>query len=580
MLDITHRLDYPQLAADAAAAFESLQPAEREVRSIDGRWYLARILPYRTGEHRIDGAVLTFIDFTTLHHAEERARHNEQRALDGAAAMMTLDARGHVVHWSLAAQALFGRSAAQMAGQPAEMLDAPADRTRGALAAELRRASETGCAEGTRSHQAADGSSLPCRSVTLALLGPGPVAFVRVLRPAGAAGDERDRQLDAARSERASAEASNALKDEFLAVMSHELKQPLNLIGVNAQVLARLPEVRESSLAVRALDNINRSVRGQSKIIEDLLDLSRMRTGKLTLSLAPLDLVALVRSIVEVAQADASTSQLDVCFDTDHEPVLVYADGVRLEQVVWNLLGNAIKFTPAGGRITLKVTTHGEEARLEVRDSGQGIAREFLPHIFEMFDQGDGVGQRNRGGLGIGLALVRQLMELHGGRVAADSAGSGQGATLTIWVPLYVSSVGTPSPPQKAGQARALEGIQLLLVDDNAETVESLAFLLELEGARVLRATDAAAALELAREHAAAIDVLLSDIGMPGMDGYQLVAALRALPEFGDKPAVALTGFGRTEGGERALRAGFSAKLTKPVGLEALVSTIHSLRGT
>src|SRR5690606_37302031 len=145
-----------------------------------------------------------------------------------------------------------------------------------------------------------------------------------------------------------------------------------------------------------------------------------------------------------------------------------------------------------------------------------------------------------------------QLMELHGGRVAADSAGSGQGATLTIWVPLYVSSVGTPSPPQKAGQARALEGIQLLLVDDNAETVESLAFLLELEGARVLRATDAAAALELAREHAAAIDVLLSDIGMPGMDGYQLVAALRTLPEFGDKPAVALTGFGRTEGGERA----------------------------
>jgi two-component system CheB/CheR fusion protein len=398
-------------------------------------------------------------------------------------------------------------------------------------------------------------------------------------RGGGKADDGTGEARTAERLQRATALRASALRDEFLSVMSHELKQPLNLIAVNAQVLSRLPELRASPVASRAVQTIHASVRGQSRIIEDLLDLSRMRTGKLELVRQPLDMAALVQAAAEMAAADASAGAIDVALEVPDSPVLVSADPVRLEQVIWNLLGNAVKFTPPGGRVTLALAVEGAHARLDVRDTGRGIAPAFLSRIFDMFDQGDGQDGRNRGGLGIGLALVRQLVELHGGRVAAHSGGPGHGTCMSVWLPLLEETPPAVTVDTSKLPAGVLTGLRILLVDDNPETVESLAMLLALEQAETLTATDGGTALRLAGERSGALDLLLTDIGMPGMDGYALAEAIHVLPGLQDLPVIALTGFGRSEGAGEAQRSGIAAQLVKPVTLDALVAAIDRVLG-
>jgi two-component system CheB/CheR fusion protein len=309
-------------------------------------------------------------------------------------------------------------------------------------------------------------------------------------------------------------------------------------------------------------------------LVNDLLDLSRLQTGKLALNRQSISLSPVLAESLESVRAEAEAKQVTLDLRLPAASLIVEADTVRVQQIVWNLLSNALKFTPDGGQVTLSLEPEGGQARLVVEDTGQGISAEFLPHVFEMFRQADATPTRQHGGMGIGLALVRQLVELHGGRVEVASGGVGRGARFTVWLPLHATA---PESGGAAGQGTAgeLAGLRILVVDDTQDTVEVLRALLEMEGAAVETATGGAEALRLAE--AQDFDLIFSDISMPGMDGYALLAELRRRLRTAGVPAVALTGFGRTKDMERARAAGFSAHLTKPISLTKLLETSQAL---
>ncbi|UXI68925.1 CheR family methyltransferase [Tahibacter amnicola] len=582
ILDITHRLAYPDLAADAKAAFETLRLIEREVRSRDGSWFVARALPYRTAENKIDGAVLTFVNITTLRRTEERLRVGESQINQmstnvGDHAIISLDADGLVVAWNPAAENLFGYTATEMAGAPLDRIFMPEDQSRGLPGKDFRAANAHGRTESERWFLRKDGTHRYCRSAVTRLDATQLVGYAMVVRDITARA-RRDEESDLAeRRERQlleQSESASALKDEFLAVMSHELKHPLNLISVNAEVMARLPELQNAQRAQRALTTIRRAVQSQTMIINDLLDLSRMRTGKLALNFSTVDLVATVRGIAEVARADVATANLTVEYEEPPYDVLIRADSTRVDQVVWNLLSNAIKFTPAGGTIQLQVSKDHRHGRLDVHDTGQGIDPQFLPRIFDMFGQASARAASEQSGLGIGLALVKQLMEHHGGRVEATSPGIGRGTTLSLWFPL-ISSKLMPPPSMEAQVNAQLDGLDILIVDDTKDTLDAVSSLLQLEGAKVTVADSGARALELVKSHN--FDLMLSDVGMPEMDGYALMRELRRNSAVDGMKTIALTGYGRNSDVEKALQAGFDAHVSKPLSMPKLVAAISSI---
>jgi two-component system, chemotaxis family, CheB/CheR fusion protein len=365
-------------------------------------------------------------------------------------------------------------------------------------------------------------------------------------------------------------EKADRLKDEFLATLSHELRNPLNSIIGNAAILLRSSQTEHSSFVQRAAETIHRNASAQARLINDLLDLSRLQTGKLALDRQVIALAPVLADAVESVRETARARQITLEVRLSQEPLLVAADAVRLEQIVWNLLNNALKFTPdGGGKVTLSLEREQNQAKLVVEDNGQGIERDFLPHIFEMFSQEDARTTKLHGGMGIGLALVRQLAELHGGRVEAESAGVGQGARFTVWLPLYQAKPKTDRAVASGGNV-GLAGLHILVVDDTPDSVEMMRVLLEMEGARVTTATSGTEALRQAA--AADFDLIISDISMPGMDGYELMDRLRREARTANVPAIALTGFGRPEDAERARRAGFTTHLTKPLNFDYLVN--------
>jgi two-component system CheB/CheR fusion protein len=581
LLDLTHRLDYDELADDVSATFETLRPVEREVRSLDGRWYIVRLLPYRTTEDRIEGAIMTFFDITERRQAEEQARVNEARMRMVAEsthdyAIITMDAEGRATSWNKGAERMFGYTEAEMLGHTLDQLFTPEDRERGAREEEMRRARDEGRAEDERWHLRKDGSRFYASGVTNPLGADAAYGYAKIARDE----TERLRQIserDAAFShehdERTGAEHASAMKDQFLAIMSHELRQPLNMIGINADLLSRIPEVRHSNLAARCAETIRTSVLSQAKIIEDLLDLSRVRTGKLALSVAPLHAGKVVGAIIDVARADPSASGLLIEADLD-DSLVVMADTVRFEQIVMNLLSNAIKFTPQGGTISIRLAAHDGAMHLDVKDSGQGIAPGSLNKVFEMFGQPNSVTTRAKGGLGIGLALVRELVNLHGGRIEAHSEGIGKGACFRVCLPL-IEQGGNDVGGAPADAQLDIAGLRVLLVDDVEDAVLVMQSLLEMYGADVRVATSARQALEiLGREE---VYLLISDISMPDMDGYGLLREVRKMPRYATLPAVAVTGLGREQDIAAARQAGFSAHLGKPLSVERLLAIIPGL---
>jgi two-component system CheB/CheR fusion protein len=582
LLDLTHKLDYDQLAEDVGATFDTLRQVEREVRSNDGRYYIVRLLPYRTNEDRIEGAVMTFFDITARRQAEEQARASEARMRMVAEsandyAIITQDEEGRITSWNKGAEQLFGWTADEMAGQPLDRLFTPEDLAAGAPADELRRAREDGRAEDERWHVRKDGSRFFCSGVTTPLRNGDFYGYAKIARDETARerqGKEREQALTREQAVRSDVENAAALKDEFLAVMSHELRHPLNMIHINVELLSRMPELRQSPTFLRAATIIRNAVMSQAKIIDDLMDISRVRTGKLTLAMAPVVLDAIAHGIVDVARSDPGARDVHIDISGGAEGAVVLADAVRIEQVLMNLLSNAVKFTPAGGHIDVHLAREEGFVRIDVTDDGQGIAPGFLPQVFDMYGQSHSVTTRSKGGLGIGLALVREIVALHGGRVEAASEGVGKGARFSLWLPLLDGKAPLPHGDEGAAD-EGMAGLRILLVDDMEEMLHSFKSLLEMSGAIVFEAAGASQGLEiLAREH---IDLLISDISMPEVDGYEFLRRVHAMPACANLPAIAITGMRRDSDIAQARAAGFSGHLGKPVSVERLSSIVRDL---
>jgi PAS domain S-box-containing protein len=365
---------------------------------------------------------------------------------------------------------------------------------------------------------------------------------------------------------------ANRLKDEFLATLSHELRNPLNSIAGYADILLRSPDARRLPMVQKAAETIRRNAMTQARLINDLLDLSRLQTGKLAISKQPVRFSAAIGDAINSMRLQAAAKSIRVDLNLSEEALIVEADPVRLQQVVWNLVSNAVKFTPIGGQVAVGLSREGQAAVLKVEDNGQGIDEGFLPYVFEMFRQADARTTRSHGGMGIGLALVKQIIEHHGGSVQAESEGAGKGTCMTVRLPLYDDvAPSLPATPSPDGQ---LNGARLLVVDDTPDSIEMMRSLLEIEGASVTAVLSGAEALEAA-EHSD-FELLISDISMPGMDGYELIRRLREQEGFSDIPAIAITGFGRDEDIYLARAAGFTTHLTKPLDFRVFLKIVNA----
>ncbi len=378
---------------------------------------------------------------------------------------------------------------------------------------------------------------------------------------------ERELLLLRERAAREEAERASRIKDEFLAVLSHELRSPLNPI-LGWSKLLQNGKLSPSATA-EALATIERNAKLQVQLIDDLLDVSRILRGKLVLNAIPLDLGSIISSALETVRLAAEAKSLEI--HTNITPkVSIIGDATRLQQVVWNMLSNAVKFTPSGGKIEVGLTCVGTNAQIQVRDTGKGISAEFLPYVFEHFQQEDGSTTRQFGGLGLGLAIVRQLVELHGGTVGVDSPGEGQGATFTVYIPLAKNAVPTPALPISEQQTVNLEGINILVVDDEPDSREFLTFVLTQQQATVKTVASGAEALKVLAQ--AVPDLLISDIGMPEMDGYMLIQTIRASKPDKFLPAIALTAYAGELNQQKAIAAGFQKHIVKPIDPNTVVA--------
>ena len=579
--DHVHPDDRERVKAAIEVALQGRGDYHVEHRTLgdDGqvRWLASRGIVVRDAGARPLRAVGMVMDITSRQRAEEI--HGHLAAIvefsDDAIIGKTLD--GVVTSWNQGADRLFGYTAAEMVGQPVARIvppDRPDDVSN--ILATIGRGERVDHYETERIHK--DGHRIhvsltvsPIRDAAGRIIGASKIA--RDVTERRLADRERERLLAEARQARAEAEAASRAKDQLLSIVSHELRTPLAAMMGWIRVLAQGKITPERT--ARALRTMERNGRMQAEMIDDLLDVSSSVTGRLRLKLGPVDLGAVAQAALEAIRPDAAAKgvRLEASLDAG---ATVVGDATRLEQVVSNLLNNALKFTPAGERVELHLERTAHEARLVVRDTGRGIAPEFLPQIFEPFRQADDVKLRKSGGLGLGLAIVRSLVEQHRGTVKAESAGEGTGATFTVTLPLSTAAASDPPDPEHAVRADGprLDGVRVLLVDDEMEACEALGALLEERGAEVLTAfsvRDARQALDKWQP-----DVLMSDIRMPDEDGYALVRHLRATG-LRAIPAVAITAYHHEEYGDRTAAAGFDAYVSKPVEPDGLVVLLASL---
>src|SRR5689334_2789277 len=390
---------------------------------------------------------------------------------------------------------------------------------------------------------------------------------------------ERTLLLAAAQSARAEADSANSVKDEFLATLSHELRTPLtSILGWSHLLTGGKLDKQQTA---RAIETIARNARAQGRLIDELLDISRITTGKLCLDLRSVKLAPLIQAVVDDMRpvADGRRIHLEAAFDSDVGPIL--GDPNRLQQIVWNLLTNAIKFTPKGGEVQVRLERNDSHVLITVNDDGQGIATEHLPHVFERFRQADSSNTRSNGGLGLGLSIVRQLVELHQGTITAESSGENAGATFRVMLPLpsrpEVRKAAEKTDPKNERNSlittqHSLNGLHVLVVDDETDTRELVAALLTTCGAEVVSVGSATEALDQMERQR--FDLLISDIGMPEMNGYDLIARIRQFGEEhgGRTPAMALTAYAGFDDRKRALAAGYEMHIPKPFVAAELIS--------
>jgi PAS domain S-box-containing protein len=543
-------------------------------------------------------------DLTQRRHHEEALRQSEERfrlLVEGVSeyAIFMLDVNGRIATWNSGAQRLKGYSAADILGQHFSVFYPPEVRESGWPEHELHVAAERGSFvdEGWRVRK--DGTRM-WANVTITALKDGSgtlLGFAKLTRDltetkrveaVELASQQREEILEAERSARMSAQRATRIKDEFLATLSHELRTPLSSILGWTQVLLRTEGKEMPAQFRRALDVIDRNARAQVQLIDDLLDLSRIMTGKIRLDLREVCVRDIVAAALDAAAPGAHAK--DICIDAllDPIPVTISGDPNRLQQVVWNLLSNAIKFTPAGGRIRVELRRVNAHVELCVSDTGIGIAPGFLPRVFDRFSQRDSSTTRAFGGLGLGLAISKQLIDLHGGSICVASEGEGRGATFTVELPLSIAQAadarafqapaahGARSTASKLPELHQLDGIHAFIVDDETDARELLQHVLENQGARVTSFGSAQEALAALRDTRP--DLIVSDIGMPRMDGYQFMRDLRAGELRSDPiPALALTAFARAEDRKRSLLAGYQAQIAKPFDVDELITMAAGL---
>ena len=597
--DIRAALDVPDLEQMILEVIDTLQTQEQEVQTLSGYWYNLRIRPYRTTENQIDGVVMVLIDIDALKRSAatlEDARNYAETIVETVQTpLVALDANFRVNKANRSFYETFQVSSSETAKSSLFELgngqwNIP----------QLRWILEDILVSDVQLQNfELDHLFEQIGQKTMLLNACKLEREDRALMILLSIEDITERkQFETVRSQllqqeqwaRQQAEIANSAKDEFLANLSHELRNPLTPILGWAQIL-RSGKLKEAD-AIRAIEVIERSARAQSQLIEDILDISRITSGKLAVDTCLIDLRLVVEAALEGVQLSAEAKSIQIVSELTSATVL--GDAARLQQVVWNLLSNAIKFTPAGGRVEIMLSAIDDRAQLQISDTGKGIRAEFLPYIFDRFHQGDASTTKANQGLGLGLSIVRHLLQLHGGTVQADSPGEGQGTTMTLRLPLRASPQNltptidleptflvAPLNASKSDSVPSLEGLHILAVDDLLDTRELVAFVLESYGAEVLTVASARSAIAALTENPGRYDVLISDIGMPEEDGYFLIREVRTLAAEagGEIPAVALTAYASDKERQRAIEAGFQTHIAKPIKPIQLGLIIANLAG-
>src|SRR5262252_2107722 len=541
--------------------------------------------PIRDGGGRIVAGVVSFFDITERKQVEIRLREQAEMLDLAHDAIFAWELGGAISYWNHAAEEIYGYAREEAVGRVShELRETEAIEGIDAFLDSLRL---SGRWMGELRHRTKDGREIVVESrMTLAKRNGQRLVLEtnRDITERKRAEQELERLLESENAARREAEHANRAKDEFLALLSHELRTPLTPMLGWIRMLRRRrvrPEDYDS-----ALEKIERSVESEIKLVSDLLDVSRIITDKMTLNLRTLDLRTIVKTAIEMARSSAEEKGIELVVETGQNEALVSGDPDRLQQVVLNLVSNAIKFTPPCGRVEARLERAGEHLELIVKDTGQGISPEFLPHVFERFRQADSSVARAHGGLGLGLSITRRLVELHDGSIHAKSEGEGRGSTFTVKIPLAVNHR-EPSDSARQissgyGRVRefdpvSLEGVRILMVDDDADTREMMKIMLEQFGADVVTAASAGEALS--KFQPGRYDAMLADIGMAEVDGYELIARVRSLgPEKGgDVPAIAVTAYAGKEDRLRAITSGFQYHMSKPVEPGELVGAIVTL---
>ena len=590
---------YPPEEVAAGKPDRALEIAQAEGRYREEGWRVRKdgslfwasvvISAVRDESGQPNGFLKITRDLTDRKRAEDALRESEERlrlmveAVKDYAIFM-LDSEGFVASWNPGAERIKGYSAAEILGSHFSRFYPAADVAAGKPGKELATAVEQGRYEEEGWRVRKDGTTFwasviitPVWDEKRTLRG-----FAKVTQDLTGRLQAEQQQLQLLREQaaRAEAEKTNRLKDEFLAVLSHELRTPLNAIVGWAHLLRAAPHLDQAQVA-RGLEAIDRNATIQTQIVSDVLDISRMTSGKVRLAPRRVDPGEVVAAAIDTVRPAADAKRIEVRASLPERPAFVYADADRLQQVVWNVLQNAVKFTPAGGRVEASVARRDSHVEITVADTGVGIAPDFLPHVFESFRQADSSSSRKHGGLGLGLSIVKQLVELHGGRVEARSEGEGKGATVSVRLPLMPLVVdASPAPAEAERPTPRLGGVCVLVVDDHPDARELVSIALQHAGATVVTASGAAEGLAALRERRP--DVLLCDLEMPGESGYELMKKVRALPADagGLTPAIALTAYARDEDRVRTLLAGFQRHLPKPARPDELAAAVADLAGT
>ncbi|MBL8533733.1 MAG: PAS domain S-box protein [Betaproteobacteria bacterium] len=601
---------YPPDVVQRGWPAEELRQAARQGHFEDEGWRLRKdgsrfwanvvITALRDRKGVLQGFAKITRDLTERRAQEEALRRSEERlrlVIEAVVdyAIFMLDANGYVMSWNIGAQHIKGYRAEEIVGRHFSCFY-PDDQQRGGWPDHaLREAAEKGRFEDEGWRIRKDGSRFWANAVITALRDAeghlhGYSKITRDLTDRKQAeallehGARREELLEAERNARVEAQRAAQMKDEFLATLSHELRTPLNAILGWAQVLTRNQALSPEDLK-RGTEAIERNARAQVQLIDELLDLSRIMAGRVRLDVQRLMLATVAEAAVESVEPAAAAKNIRLEKVLDPQAGPVSGDPARLQQVIWNLLSNAIKFTPKGGRVQVLLERVNSHVELTVADTGIGIPAEFLPRVFDRFSQNDASASRSYGGLGLGLAIAKQLVELHGGTLSASSAGENRGATFVIKLPLSIVLPSNP-PEERLHPAHhtateisllpMLTGLRLLVVDDEPDARDLARRVLEGQGATVLAASSAEEALSTLESQA--IDVLLSDIGMPGMDGYQLMRRVRSSDAaYRRIPSVALTAFARSEDRKKAILAGYHSHISKPVDIAELVIVVASL---